>query len=210
MIGTQTERVQFAVLVAELVAAFNGETSDAVIAAYWTGVGDLELETVARTILAVIRDGSRKFRPTPGELRALCGVPASMTPEARASLAWDAFHRARNSWISPNFDDPIIHATARHLGGWVHIWETTGGEHGMNPVHFVRKEFEATYVRYLASGITREQGAHLAGLFEIEAARTQGRYPRPKDIATGLPPLAESTVYRLGEDATRKALPAAR
>ncbi len=139
---------------------------------------DMPVEALA---LACDRAGNAcRFMPSVAELRELAGeIPAA----ARAAIAWDAFYGARNRYASVEFDDPVIHAVARHMGGWALIWAETLTE----SLPHVRREFEAAYVRYLAAGLPPGTPSHLPGEHELACAATGHPSPSPKRITTGLP-----------------------
>jgi len=122
--------------------------------------------------------------PTVSELRALTG---ETTPEDRALLAWGAFEKAVvrvGYYRSPNFDDPLINATVRHLGGWTRVCELDGEEFDK----WLRKDFLKTYEALSRTGVGDEQAAPLVGYAERQN-RSLG-YDRSEDrcdVRTGLP-----------------------
>lgn len=139
-----------------------------------------------------------KFMPLPVELRELAG---EARPEDRAQLAWAAFEQAVESvggYRSPNFDDPLINATVRGLGGWQRCCELPTSEFDK----WLRQDFLKTYTALTRTGVSDEAARPLVGYFERENA-TLG-YHRPQDrveVATGLP-WAGKPVKRLGDGAT--------
>lgn len=137
-----------------------------------------------------------KFMPLPVELRELAG---DARPEDRALLAWEVFASAVEGvgWYhSPDFDDPIINATVRSLGGWQKCCETPSSEFDK----WLRKDFIATYTGYTRTGVSEDAARPLVGYFERQNAILG--YHRPQDrveVRTGLP-WAGQPVKRLGSD----------
>ena len=122
--------------------------------------------------------------PTPAELRELAG---ELTPKARAIIAWGVLSREaqRGYYETVEFDDPIVNAAIRNIGGWEYVttiddkreWES-----------FVRQRFEAAYVALYQRGISIGQGAPLLGYHERENALSGHDTSQPiRRIETGLP-----------------------
>ena len=139
-------------------------------------LADLTVEQVERGIRCYMRDPTTKF-PTPAEIRRYAGV------EDRAETAWDAVRRAIGSagaFASVTFDDQLVNAAVRAIGGWIDLCDTRPDE-----MKWRRRDFIEAYDRIARTGIG--DPAHLPGIAEIENHKRG--YP-PPDIHTvriGLP-----------------------
>lgn len=178
---------KLAIIVGALCEAFRQKSTPATIMAYEWGLEGLTLEAIERAARQAMRQS--KFMPSPAELRELAG---ELPPTRRAVLAWDAFRKAlfRPGYDhTVDFDDPIINATVRNLGGWIRV----GEEWDDRPAHefdtWFRKEFERVYVSLFYSGVDSEAIAPLPGLYAIENARNGYEYSKIERIQTGLPVL---------------------
>ncbi len=200
---TENDRPRFLVMFNGLAATFSKEPSKPMLDGYWMGLADLPIEAVENACQRAI--GTCKFMPVPVELRELAGV---MAPADRAIKAWEAFvvaSRRHGYYDSVDFDDKVINATVRNLGGWVEIDERREQE-GKDT--WVRKEFERVYLALMRSGIGEEAGAPLIGFTEKENVMNgfggevfpdgQPMIPPPVKIKTGLPPLGAAR--RIGRE----------
>jgi hypothetical protein len=144
---------------------------------YQMGLEGLPLEDIERAVARALRE--RKFMPKPSELRELAG---EMTPETRAVIAWSAVKRAVHSvgaYGCPDFDDPVVNATVRNMGGWVELC----GRDADTFETFTRKDFERVYRRlYDVAESLGDRAAPLRGIFDQPAVR----------IKVGLPPLTQA------------------
>lgn len=181
------DRQRFAFAMEALAEAFQREMREATLHGYWLGLCDLPIESVEQATMRAIR--KCQHMPRPAELRELAG---DMTSEARGVIAWDSVQRAigsRGSYASVCFDDPVVNATIRNLGGWQKLCATLTDE-----MKWVRKDFERVYDALLSSGISEEAGAYLVGV--TEQANLASGHPAPPAVlvATGLPPHREGVV----------------
>jgi len=192
------------IIVAALAEMFNRELSHTGLLLYVQALDDLDVDTVQRA--AGLAAKTCKFFPTPVELRELAG---QARPEDRALLAWEAFATAVErvgGYASPDFDDPLINATVRALGGWQRVCELPTAEFDK----WFRQDFVKTYTAFARAGVTGEVTSPLIGYFE-RTNRVLG-YDRPQDrvtVRTRLP-WAGKPAKRLGDDAPRALPPAAR
>jgi hypothetical protein len=192
--NNRTEMERFASLISALAAAKGRECDEAMLLGYEMGLDDLPVEEIERAVRESLRDRNPHM-PAPGELREFAG---DARPEDRAALAWEAVLRAIPSiggYRSPDFDDPIINATVRSMGGWVALCDQTVEQQD----RFTRAQFLKTYAGLTRTGISPELGAPLIGIAEKHNAthRLEG-YDASAPIATGLP-WAGKPVKRLGE-----------
>jgi len=162
--------------------AFGRKITDVTVRVYQMALEDLPIGDVMRACKRAALE--MKFFPKPVELRELAGV---LSPAARAAFAWEAFSKANDQhgyYASVDFDDPIINATIRNLGGWERVSTIEGREEFET---WLRKDFERIYVRLLEAGITAEAAAPLIGHNEKQN-RLNGHQPsNPIKVITGLP-----------------------
>ena len=192
-----TDRSELLQHVAALAANFNREADDAMFLAFECGLSDLPVADVKQAIGRAIREC--KFMPTVAELRGLAGV---MLPADRAILAWDVFVNAvitHGYYASVDFDDPVINATVRSLGGWEASCEKSGDEFNK----WLRKDFERVYAAFMRTGVGSEASAPLIGYINrTNAFLGFSKHVKPVlQIACDLPPHQEGLVQLSG---TRK------
>jgi hypothetical protein len=155
-----TDRPVLIRLIAALAATFNREADEATFQGYELGLGDLPIEAVQRAVTRAICE--RRFMPSPAELRELSG---ELLPADRAIKAWEAFEKAvarHGYYTSVDFDDQLINATVRNLGGWERVSEKEGDEFSK----WLRKDFERVYLAFLRSGVSAEAAAPLIGFID--------------------------------------------
>lgn len=123
---------------------------------------DLQIETVLAALAAHINE-QPKEPPTAGAIRQRI----QGDPDARAHLAWVKFRKAMRQigpYPSIAFDDPILHAVIRDLGGWVACsdWKT-------DDLPFRERDFHRAYrVHVQREGFTFP--AYLIGANEAQNA----------------------------------------
>lgn len=142
------------------------EISDGGMELYARAVADLPLAALERAIdLASQRC---KFFPTPVELRELAGEPR---PGDAAILAWEMARSAISSvgaYRSVAFDDPLIHAAIRMLGGWDVLCQMTSDD-----AVFRRKDFIAAYETCARVGVRVADIDPLPGLHEMSGTKRE-------------------------------------
>jgi hypothetical protein len=192
---TESDRETFALFIKGLAAAHGVEASTALQLGYWMGLKDLPLSSIEHAIDRAL--SSCRHMPKPVELRELAG---EITNTQRAIIAWDALRRAiasHGSYRSVDFDDPLVNATVRNLGGWSKICGTGTEEFEK----WTRKEFERVYLSLCASGASTEACAYLVGATEHRNEAQGGealKYIEPPAIVvTGLPPHKRQVVRQL-------------
>jgi len=146
--------------------AFGKDISESLIELYWETLKDLSIEDFRHSVKHLAL--TCKFFPKPVEFRE----PFEPDISAEAAIAYrkmeDAFISA-GVYRTVIFDDPVIHAVADNLGGWVHYCNLTEGE-----VKWYRKEFEKHYANF-APMVARGQltpPLSLGGLFALEDKST--------------------------------------
>jgi hypothetical protein len=176
----KSQKPQFVQMILALAATFRTEATEPLYEGYWMGLGDLSLGRVKAAAVAAMH--SQKFMPTVAELRELAGAHVP-TPEERSTRAWMVVMDGRVGYYdSVAFDDSVIHATIRAMGGWMRFWERLE-EEGRK---WLCREFEQTYVRLMATGFSVGESSHLVGFHEMNNGRVT-RYSSLKRIAVGLP-----------------------
>ena len=186
------DRVQFVKLITALARAFNRDADEATFTGYELGLSDVPLDRLQQAVVRAIRE--RKFMPTVAELRELAG---ELTPDVRAVKAWDAFQKAvvaHGSYVSVDFDDPVVNATVRNLGGWERVCGLPVSEFDK----WLRKDFERCYTALCQAGIGPDAGSPLLGFFDRSNLSNgfDKHVKPPLRIATDLPP------HRLGVERT--------
>jgi len=185
-----TERRDLVRLIAALAATFNREADEAMFEGYELGLCDLPVPAVKLAVGRAIREC--KFMPTVAELRELSG---ELLPQDRAILAWDVFSKAvpRHGYTaSVDFEDPLINATIRNLGGWERCCSLQPDEFDK----WLRKDFERTYQALLRSGASAKATAPLIGYHDRQNAfhGYVERITEPLRIACDLPPHRDGLV----------------
>lgn len=176
-----SDRNEFSTVMRLLAATYDKEATMDVIEAYWGALKDLPLADIQHASqTARMR---MEWMPRPAHLRKLAG---DVEPDHRAAIAWQAVRQAlsqHGTYQSVNFDDPVINATIRNLGGWVELGQKDEKDFEV----WTRKEFERIYQAIYSSGVTEEAAAYLVGITEHQ---NQGRYEviPPVKVRLSLPP----------------------
>lgn len=178
---SKEDRDKFSKIMQTLAAAFGREATMDVIQAYWLGLKDLPIEDVEHGAAMALRE--LEMMPRPAHLRKMSG---DVEPGHRAAIAWQAVRAAlsqHGTYQSVDFDDPVVNATIRNMGGWVALGEKDASTFDV----WTRKEFERIYAAVYYAGVTEEAGAPLIGVCEA-TNRGQWEVLPPKQVAMGLPP----------------------
>lgn len=177
---TPKEKPRFVQAILAMAATFRTEPSEPLYQGYWMGLSDLPLEAVEQAIATALR--TSEFLPTVARIRELAGVRAP-DPAERSTKAWatvmDCMGRL-DYYDSVSFDDPVVHATIRALGGWMRFWERLEGEGR----EWLGKEFTKGYQHLMATGFSDSAAGYLAGYFEV----TNNKPQKVTQVSTGLPP----------------------
>lgn len=173
---------RFVELISALAAVMSREVDEALLAGYEIGLDGMTIDAVEVAVMRALRES--KFMPSPTELRALAGdVPAA----DKAVLAFNALDRAVSDvgvYRSPDFDDPLINAVVRILGGWEYVCNLSLEEFNK----WFRKDFLKTYEAVCRSGVDGDMTAPLVGIHERNNALLgydSSKYVRV--VKTGLP-----------------------
>jgi len=175
------DRAAFSTIMRLLAATYDKIATEDIIEAYWGALKDLRLVEVQSAAQEARK--TLEWWPKPAQLRKL--AKDEVEPGHRAAIAWRAVRKAlaeQGTYCSVNFDDPVVNATIRNLGGWVALGQKESKDFDI----WTRKEFERIYQAIYATGVTEESGAYLTGITEHENG---GRYElkAPTPVPTGLP-----------------------
>ena len=132
---------------------------------------DLPAEAIELALRRYNRECSD--HPTPAAVRRYAGV-AGLTDEQRAQVAWRVVRSCAaryGAYYAISFDDPIIHAAIRAIGGWTNLCTTQ-----IDEMHWKAKAFCEAYVSVARSGIGEFDS--LPGLLDCQN--------EPVQITTGL------------------------
>jgi hypothetical protein len=155
------DKAKFVSVVAGLAELYNRSLTDASIELWWLACKKMSIESFEAAVARHMHDPQRgRFMPTPADL-----VHQIARRRPTAISAWaevlDAME-AHGAYQSVVFQDGVINAVIRDLGGWPALCRRQGTD--ANPV-WIRKEFEGRYEDYLLSG--RFLRVRLPGLIEL-------------------------------------------
>jgi Domain of unknown function (DUF6475) len=177
-----------AVCVGILAETYGKAASAPMIEGYKMGLNGLSAEAVkAATASSMQRC---KFMPTPAELREYAG---EMKVEDRAERAWIAFDSAlakHSVYKSITFDDVVINATVRSLGGLAFIAEMDAEQY-----QFLRARFLKSYAALARSGVNGESCLPLIGHYDSVNLPAGYKEQELVKIETGLPMLPGAIAY---------------
>lgn len=144
-------------------------------------IGDLEIPVV----VTAIRRFNAECRdyPTPARLRSFATTGAALGDNQRADVAWGHVLktiRRVGAYESVDFDDKIINAAVRQIGGWRRVCDVE-----TDKVEWMRKEFIGAYEAIARSGVG--DGSHLLGICDSENIRDGYEASVPLGIDVGLP-----------------------
>lgn len=172
-------------LIAALVMTFGKEPSAPQLLGYTMALDDITTPDLKRAVGRAMREC--KFLPVPAELRELAGV---VTGTQRAALAFDAFASAVSNHgyaASVSFDDPIINATVRNLGGWERCCNVGADPDTEQFEKWLRQKFEQVYAGMCRSGVNADQCSPLIGWQDRENRANGYQVKRVQRIACDLP-----------------------
>jgi hypothetical protein len=163
---SRTEQILECVTI--LAEAWRQKITPMTVRTYELGLSDLDIADVKRGVMSAIREC--QFMPSVHELRKLAGAAGTrIEAKDRPLLAWEAVRRAISkvgAYDSPSFDDAVINATIRELGGWPLLCDTPSDE-----MHWLEKRFCATYSALCSVKLPADQTERLAGITEINNVR---------------------------------------
>lgn len=195
MKAKRSDAERLADVVAVLGEAFRQSITDVTIRAYHLALSDVPIAAVERAAVQAMRDC--KFMPTAKELRDLA---TGTSAESRPMLAWTALMRVPfDPYRHVDFDDPLVNATIRSLGGWpTFIERFTDAE----AEKWARKEFLETYARLAASNVSGDLCRPLPGLATGRRLVRDGEILPPLvhriELGIAIPPRLNQTTPALG------------
>jgi hypothetical protein len=175
---TKEEKQRFAGIISGLGALFKTEVSPFLLRAYAAGLKGLTLDEIEAAAMRAVE--RCKFMPRPAELLELAG---QATGSDRAAIAWVAVGKAvrsRGYRRSVDFDDPVVNAAIRSIGGWETLCRTPAAEFDT----FRRSDFVKAYQSFERAGAGGEAIAYLTGADERECPEFA---PAPAVVPCGLP-----------------------
>ena len=111
---------------------------------YWSALQTFELTAIKQALSAhTLHPDGGKFMPKPAEVvRALQGDSRTQGLQAWTKVAQAI--REVGSYASVVFDDPLIHAVIRDMGGWITLCEVK-----IDELPFREKDFVVRYAGYV-------------------------------------------------------------
>jgi hypothetical protein len=179
-----TDRKDFAELIAAVYAYHRTQVSPAVIAMYWNGCQRWTLEQVRHAIDVLTQDPEAgKWIPKIGDItRVLEG-----TSTQRAAIAWGRVHDAMarvGAYQDVDFGDPAIHAAIQDLGGWPKLCRADARELG-----FMQHRFGEAFRAYSERGAPSAPRA-LMGDRSPDAEYAKRGLPAPEPVRWTAAPAA--------------------
>lgn len=144
----------------QAVAEYCGKPLSAgVIAIYWQGLRDLDLQALRHALNAHVQNpDSGQWMPKIADIRRMLGG----TTQDAALVAWakvDQAVRKVGSYADVVFDDPLVHRVLHDMGGWIALGTKTEDEWP-----FVAKEFENRYRGFRMRGERPEYPPVMIGI----------------------------------------------
>jgi hypothetical protein len=185
----KNDKIARALAITVLLDSFGRKASETQLSGYEWALEDID-PAVVRAAIAVYLKQPNDHPASPGKLRELCGVTST---EDRALMAWAAVQRAVpiGSYKSIDFDDGVINAVIRTMGGWVALLARCGEDFDV----WARKTFVETYAAYCRTGVNGDACRPLPGLSDtgehevghIDGVKNMIALPGPVEFVTGLP-----------------------
>lgn len=148
------------VAVAAMAEMYRRELTATGLKLYVAALGDVPAPDVEAAIVRAV--AAEKWMPTPAELRELAGHANVADRAVHAFAALDRAVGSVGSYGSPDFDDPLINATVRMLGGW----ERACGLPAEEFDKWFRKDFLTTYETLARTGVNGDADRPLVGIHE--------------------------------------------
>lgn len=191
------EHREFATRMRAVYALHRQELSAAVLSIWWEALRGYDLAAVADALNrhAVNPDNGR-FLPLPADIVKLIGG-STLDSALLAFAKVDRALREVGSYRSVVFDDPLIHAVLRDMGGWVQLAQKTEKEWP-----FVAKEFENRYRGYALRPDLGDYPRKLIG--RIDADREQRALPHQEPALVGDQQKANAVLLGIGGSAQQR------
>ncbi len=173
------ERTDFYKTVSDVLGYYRQDASEFTMRVWWEACKGYSLEQVAKALTAHAIDPERgQFPPKVADItRQLSG-----TSTERAALAWGKVFEAMGrvgAYTDVVFDDPIIHAVIKDMGGWPKICrEESEG------LSYVQHRFMETFRAYSSRGAF-EYPKFLIGDRSSDGEYTMRGLPVPVPVPIG-------------------------
>lgn len=191
------DKEQFVRNLTGLLESFQRTASEATFRGYWIGLSDLDIGPVVAGIQRSIRES--RLMPSPAELRVFCGA---VDPADMSIMAWSVVLKSIGigPYRSVCFDDGVVNATIRNLGGWPRLFESLRNR---NDEYWYRHNFVRTYAALARSSVNGDACQYLAGLHPVGVWKICRRGEerivanKVRMIVTGLPVQTRAAVPRI-------------
>lgn len=152
-------------LITMLADVLNRKLTPQSLMGYEVALADVPLDALNAAVMTLLR--TSRFMPSPAEIREAAGAVGGLpAPKDRPTLAWIDVRRAISqvdAYGSPDFDDKLINATIRAMGGWVALCDAT-----LEQLIWREKDFKQTYAALASQNLPDEMTTRLAGICEKE------------------------------------------
>lgn len=151
---------RFSTIFMALSEYYGRETSSMQIELYWQPLQKYAIADIQKAIgLHICNTETGQYFPKVADFVRLLEGGGS---KDRAALAWTKVEAAINrvgTYRDIVFDDPIIHAVIRDMGGWIVFGNIT-----LDKWPFIGNDFRARYAAYRAGGTVPQYPASLRGV----------------------------------------------
>lgn len=151
---------------------------DFVIQIWWTAFEGNSLQDIRAALQAHILDAETgQYLPKPADIkRHLDG-----TMQDQAMVAWGKVREAirlHGGYYSVAFDDPVIHACLRDMGGWINLCHKSTE----SDLKFAANDFSKRYRAYAGQGTSLAFAPVLIGVFDAENQSSGYKADKPRLI----------------------------
>lgn len=170
----ENEKKDFAELLTDVFSVYGKDVSAFSLDAFWATLRRFDFAAVKHAFNVHYGSPDKgNFAPRPGDIiRILEGGSGD-----RALVAWvkvDKAVRSIGPYQSVVFDDPIIHAVVRDMGGWIQL-----GNCSEKDFEFRGKEFATRYRGYAETGRRADFPAKLIGIAEMDNKQNNRQVDEP-------------------------------
>ena len=134
----------FTQMLHRIAALFDKSLSQPWVEIYWESLQRFDIQDIRRAFSAHVQNpDTGQFLPKPADVvRFLEGSSQTQSLQAWTKVV-DTIRNV-GGYTSVAFDDPLIHAVIRDMGGWTKLCEVTVQE-----LPFCAKDFQARYAGYV-------------------------------------------------------------
>lgn len=163
-------RTEFAEGISLLTATVGRQMPDEQVAAWFAMLKDLSGEQLRTGIVKTLQTHQFAGFPPIGSVLSNCHTAGTIgSPKDRSLLAWHDARRCMGK-LGPNdsidFDDRLINATIRALGGWPTFCQVETSK-----IQWLEKDFREMYAALACCALREDQTRRLPGQFEINHSR---------------------------------------